>query len=335
METINKSELEKALVTVKPGLANNEVIEQSTSFCFVDGHVVTYNDEISIRYPVDIELEGAVNAKELYGFVNKVSSEELNMEIEGSELILKAGRAKASLTLQSEILLPIEEIGKIKDWTKLPKGFWKAVDFARASCSTDMSRAVLTCVHVNGAIVEGTDNLRVTKTELYDEVEIPEFLFPAKLAGIVSSLRPAYIAEGKGWIHFKTKEEAIISCRIFEEDKYVDTDKVWGVDGDTVKFPEQMLDILERAEVFAKRENSIDEAVSIELQNKKLIVRSESMSGKFEEKARVQYDGQPINFSVTLYLLKDILKETEKATISDKMLLFQGDNWKYLTMLRG
>ena len=60
---INRQNLQKALEIVKPGLSNKEIIEQTTSFAFIDGKVVTYNDEISICHPVEgLTLEGAVKA---------------------------------------------------------------------------------------------------------------------------------------------------------------------------------------------------------------------------------------------------------------------------------
>ena len=49
---INRLILQKALETVKPGLANKEMIEQATSFAFMKDKVVTYNDEISISYQI-------------------------------------------------------------------------------------------------------------------------------------------------------------------------------------------------------------------------------------------------------------------------------------------
>ena len=64
---LNKTDLQKALEIVKPGLANKEMIEHSTSFAFIGGRVVTYNDEISLSHPVEgLEIEGAIHAEELY-----------------------------------------------------------------------------------------------------------------------------------------------------------------------------------------------------------------------------------------------------------------------------
>ena len=91
---INKAELQNALEKVKPGLAGKELIEQSTSFSFVNNRVVTYNDEISISHPVKgLEIKGAVKAQALYSFLGKVKKEEIDVEYEDNQIIIKTGRS--------------------------------------------------------------------------------------------------------------------------------------------------------------------------------------------------------------------------------------------------
>jgi len=106
---INKSNLQKALEIVKPGLASKELIEQATSFAFINGCVITYNDEISISHPVDgLELEGAIQAEKLYSILTKLKTDEIEVTINDKEIILQSGKSKIGLTLQSEIKLPLD-----------------------------------------------------------------------------------------------------------------------------------------------------------------------------------------------------------------------------------
>ena len=44
---IETSKFKTALDVVKPALASKEIIEQTTSFAFINGTVVAYNDEIN------------------------------------------------------------------------------------------------------------------------------------------------------------------------------------------------------------------------------------------------------------------------------------------------
>ena len=210
---------------MKPGLANKEIIEQTTSFAFFEGRVVTYNDEISISHPLEgLKLEGAVIADKLYALLGKIKKEEIEIKVEGSEILISSGRIKAGLTLQSEIKLPLgEEVMTKSKWKALPEKFTKSVSFVMTSCSRDMSRAVLTAVHINkDGFIEASDSYRVARCDLGEEMPVKTFLLPASSAVEMVKFNPTYIAEGKGWIHFKTEEDSIMSCRIFE-DEYPDT----------------------------------------------------------------------------------------------------------------
>lgn len=333
---IKKTELKTALEIVKPGLANKELIEQSTSFAFMGNRVVTYNDDISISHPISgLELTGAVKADKLYQLLSKLKEEVITIEVSESEIVLKSGRAKAGLVLQAEIKLPLEEeIKYAEKWKKLPDGFLKAVKTATASCSKDNSRPVLTCVHIrkDGAI-ESSDSLRIMKIQLSGDMPLDNFLLPVSAANIMVGLQPTHIAKGNGWIHFKTKADTILSCRIFA-DKFPETDKWLIVEGSKIVFPKELLGALERANVFAKRDHLLDETLAITLEAKRLKVRGEAEDGWFEETARITYDGEALTFYITPYLIRSILTDTQEGILSKGMLKFEGENWEYVSMLK-
>jgi len=330
---IEKSKLLKALETVKPGLASKEMIEQSTHFCFKDKFVITYNDEISISCPIDLELEGAVNATELYGYLQKVSGDKLELTETETEIVIKAGKSKAGFVLIPEIKLPIEEIGKVSKWKKLPDNFLAGVNFAMSVCSRDMSKPLLTCVHVNEEHVEASDNYRAARFILTEKMPVKSFLLPANICVKLVKLSIEEVAEGTGWIHFKTIDKAIISCRIFEE-TFPDISKHLQVKGPSITFPKTITGILDRAGVFAKRDQMLDESIIVNVSEKKIQIKAESASGWYDEKEKIDYSGEEITFSITPYLFKDILKQTDKGIIGKTMLCFKGENWTYITMVK-
>ena len=157
---VNKRELQDALTIVEPGLANKEVIEQTTSFAFVKGRVVTYNDEISMSYPVKgLHLTGAVKADKLYALLKKIKlkkdkegkvDENIDITLGEAEIEISYYSMKAGLALQSDIKLPLDqEIAEKGEWKALPEDFMPAIKFTMTCCSRDMSRPVLTCIHIN------------------------------------------------------------------------------------------------------------------------------------------------------------------------------------------
>jgi DNA polymerase III sliding clamp (beta) subunit (PCNA family) len=332
---IKRQELLKALEIVKPGLSNKESIPQATFFAFKDGKVITYNDEISISHPIEcIEIEGAVKAIELYALLSKIKKDEIEVIIDGEELRIESKKAKAGLSLQAEIKLPL--IDKIGKWYKLPESFLKYLSFVIPTCATDTSRPILTCIHVNKeGFIEASDSFKIVKCDL-DGKEMPvnTFLIPAPSAIEVKRLNPVSIAESKGWIHFKTLDGTEISCRTFE-DEYPNTVNFLEGKGESITFPKTIFDIVERASVFSKREHILDESIEIEISKNKIIVKSKADCGWFEEEANIQYDGKPIFFCITPYLLKDILSETLECVICENKLIFEGDNWVYVTLLKG
>lgn len=333
---IDKAELQTALEIVKPGLASKEKLEQSTSFAFIAGRVVTYNDEISVSHPVPgLDLEGAILAENLYKFLGKVKEKEITCTSTSSEIVLTAGKAKAGLILQSEVTLPLkEELGEAKSWKRLPTDFVKDIKFVMAASSKDSSRPKLTCVHVNqSGYVEASDGLRIAWHELTDKMPIPTFLIPATSVIEVVKLNPNGIAVGKGWVHFRTKEKTIISCRILAEE-FVQTAPLLRLQGTEVFLPAGLDEVLDRATVFSKRDHLLDEEVLITIKNKKLIMEAKSESAWFKEEVDINFNSEPLTFSITPYLLKGILSETSACELSDKKIKFKGPKWIYVGLLR-
>jgi hypothetical protein len=324
---MKKQDLLQALEIVKPGLADHEIIEQSTSFAFINRRIVTYNDEISISHPVEgLNITGAIQAKELYELLHKIKQDEIEISISENEVILKAGKTTAGFILQSDIKLPLEEIGELGKWKDIPEGFIDALQMTVLSVSRDAG-SNLTCIHINEeGFIESSDSYRITRYTLENKIPIKTTLIPAHSVIKVIKLKPTKITKGEGWIHFKTKEDTIISCRIFE-DTFPDCTPHLKVIGTEITFPKTINDILSRAGVFS------DNQVSVILNKNKINIESKSDSGKFKEIANTEYDGEFISFMVNPQLLRNILTETQTCIYNGRMLKFKGKNWEYINLL--
>lgn len=336
---MNKEKLKKALEIVKPGISNKELIEQTTSFAFCEGYVVTYNDEISISHAIPelAELTGAVPANELYNLLAKLKGDELEISVEKNEMHIKAGKAKVWIAIEAEIKLPLEEIIGHKDsWKPLPEGFNEAIKFVLPCCSNDMSKPILTCVNISekGEII-ASDGFRIAKQKLSKKLPFTT-LIPAKSADQVIKLQPTKISKGKGWVHFMNAEETTISCRVYEE-KFPDVEPFLKLkDTTSIEFPKTSLDIIDRASVFAKRDSWLDEMVTIELKDKKIKISSFSDNARFEEEANCRYSGEPLIFLITPILLKSILTKTHSCELNENRIKFssESEQWEYLALLK-
>lgn len=331
---MKKTELLAALEKVKPGLANKDMIAQATSFAFIDGRVVTFNDEISVSCVVPgIEVEGAVKADELYSFLSKINSEEFDLTIDGNEIRIKSGKAKVGLVLESEIRLPLSELGEVKGWKPLPEDFVKTVEMTRFCCAKNMSKPLCTCIHVEkDGVVEAFDNYRAIRFKIG---KIPySFLLPISAANNLVSYTVTQMATSPGWVHFADKEKSFVfSCRVFAEAFFDLTPYLQIEDGIAFTFPTESADILTRARVFSKTDNFSDEQVEISAEGKRLFFRVRTAGSWFEEWVKIK---SSTDFKTYMHpqFLQDILKLTTQCQIvPGRMIKFFGENWEHTAQL--
>jgi hypothetical protein len=334
---IQKEQLRKALEIVKPGLANKEIAEQTSSFAFIDGFVVTYNDSISIRHPIgDIGLNGAIRAEKLYKLLTKIKRDEIEIQIDEKELTIMTGKAVAKLAIEAEITMPILDMKKImKKFQDLPDNFSRNLRFAMQSCSRDMSKPVLTAVHIreNGAF-EGSDGFRLSRIR-GDGMPCPDFLLPADTAAQVAKLNPIRIHLQEAWVHFQNEEGSIISSRILEDDVYPLVDHIFDFKGEKLQLPKAIADILDRATIFSSdSDHFLDQKVDVQIEDNSVVVSGECSTGSYAETAKMRYEGNPIKFAMTPHLFKDIMTETHECIVGEGRIKFTGENWEYLGMLK-
>jgi len=330
---IKKDELQKALEIVRPGLANKEIIEQSTSFAFIDGKVVTYNDEISVSHPVSgLDITGAVSARELYLLLKKTREDVIDVSMTNSEIVINFGKEKAGFALTQDIKLPLKPLQSSKNWKKVPESLLKAIKFCIPSCSRDMSRPVLTCVHVRkDGIIEGSDGFRLTRVQ-EQELPIETFLIPASSAQHLCSLNVKEIAQEEGWVHFRTDEGTIFSCRIFIQN-FPNTEPVFDVEGYDLELPRDLEEILDRAGIFSKKDFILDSEVFVSIEKDKMKVKAEGATSWFEAEIDIQFEGTPFSFTINPEFLREICSKELTCTIGENRILFTGTNWKHVIAL--
>jgi len=337
VKRINRTELVKALEKTKPGLASKEMIEQSSSFVFTNGMIVTYNDEISVTHPFEAlkDIEGAVKAEELHDLLEKMEDEEIEVDIVENEFRINGERVRAGLAIEKEIKLPIKSNTKIKKWQRLPNDFLEVLKFVMFSCSEDMTKPVLTCVNVTPFYLEASDGFRVTRRNLSDKLSISHaFLLPKSSAEQVVRYDAKNIYAEEEWVHFQTEDGVVLSCRVFSEN-YPDIESlgILNVQGIELRLPSKLSDVVERVAVFAKKQELLGAEVSVKIADKKFTVRGQSDYGWVEEECRINYNKDPIRFSTNPHFLKDIVTLTQKCTIGNEKMKFVGDGWVHVLAL--
>ncbi len=332
---INTTELRKALSAVKPAVTQNEIIEQSTSFAFVNKYVIAFNNEILIKHPIkNMDITGAIKADILYKLLNKIKADEIDIAITEKEIIFKSGKAKAGLAIQSEIKLPLDEVTTATEWVPIPEKFISALVFTKGSASKDTSRPVLMNVHITpNGIIESSDGFRITRVNINEIPITDEFLIPAQYISEIVKIKPTHMSSTEGWVHFTNENDTILSCRIID-DEFPNMDNHLKVDGVNVELPEDIHSILDKASIFTKEGGSIDGVVNISLKKDTIEIHSQSETGWFKEKSTIGYKEEPVDFLITPYLFMSIIKQEHNCVIGKDRIRFEGDDWEYIAMLR-
>lgn len=324
----------RILKVVKSAVANRELLEQSTSFVFKDGKIHAYNNEVAVAHPIDLSIEGAVAAKELYELLDKVEDDEIDIEKGGGQLLVKGKKFKAGITMQSEIVLPLDAMEKDKsgEWSVLPAGFWQAVKFCLFSVGKSSIKPLLCYLCIEPHMIRSCDGFRLTQHSM--EWNLPKIFLSSVAAGEFAGHCPSEISLGENWIHFKDSAGAVFSSRTLDGD-YPDTDSILEVKGKEIVFPSSMVEVLGRAEVLTEEGLNLERLVGVKLEGNQIVVSSESQVGWYSEKFKVEYDGDPVEFFINSLFFREILSHLKKAEMSEDQskMKFVGDNFVHVVAL--
>lgn len=321
---INRQQLLNTLIAVQPAITTRETYTQSSFFCFKCNRVYSYNNELAVSAPTELDFECAVPAQEFINIVNKMNNREIDITLEDNELIIEAGKTTVGLKIQQEVKIPIEHFEKDESHIiyPLPENFKEALAFCNFTASKDRSKPKLCNVHVKDDYVESCDNLRVTRFTLDKKVE-HELLIPVHASTQLVKYSPLSFYITQGWMHFVCEDDVHFSCRI-DIDNYVDVSPFLRVRGEEIIFPDDMTEGLVRAGIMLKGQD--DEKVEIIVGDGILTVVAEGKSGWFNEDYEIDSDIE-LNFVIHPDFLKTILKVCNTGIVGENLVWFKGDNF--------
>ena len=328
---INREELLTDLTLVKGGLSVREFIEQASCFCFQDGFVVTFNDEVACRKKVGLKITGAVQSAPLLAILGKLEDEELEVsENANKELEFRGKRKIFALTKEAEVFLPIDRVEVPDKWRDLPKAFIESLAMVQHCVSKDHSRFLLTCIHVHPDYMESCDNHQAIRCQL--EMPIKEsILVRGTSLEPLTQLGVDQFALTKAWLHFKNQQGLVYSCRRYIED-YPDLGKLFEGKGPKVSLPKGLVQATERAQVFSA-DKLAESTVLVTLSDDTIQVVGQGASGWYKERKKIRYQGAKLEFLITPELLAQVSDKYEEAILLPGKLKVKSEGWVYATIL--
>ena len=338
----DRKELLSLLEAAKPGLADKELVQQTTSFIFSNEKLITFNDEISVvtDSPFGSDVEGAVPAKECMEMLARFNDKKVTVYSNESELRIEGKNKKIGIRLQQEIQAPITEVLEFEnqdvEWGALPNNFNEIIDFVRFSVSTNTNKPLFNCVHFDKDIVESCDNYRMTRYFL----EMPHFeegflIHYQNVRALLNYPRLEYYCLDDNWAHFLDENGLRISCR-YRDDSFPDVSALMFEDGVPLTFPEGFREALSRSKVMVDTSHIDYEKVDVTLDGNQIILESKNDSGWFKE--TLEHDHLPdidITFTINPRFLDQVVKKMGRAYFREDVdrIAFHGDEFAHIIAL--
>ena len=331
---INREEFLHKLQSVQPGLSAKDILEQSSSFIFRNGYLVSYNDELACRCKsgLDKAFQGAVKSKSLLSIMEKLPDDELEIETTDTNFSLLGKRRRVDMNLEKEILLPVDTVETPKDWKPLHKDFCDAVATVQQCAGKNAADFIFTCVHIHPKWVEASDDFQYCRWRLKTGISQPTLVRQSSIKHI-SSLGMQEFAETENWLHFKNSSGLILSCRRFvEEWQFPSAEALLKTEGTPTQLPKGLAKAADSAQVFSS-EVSEDNQVLVELNEGRVKVIGRGTSGKYTESRKAGYKGKSLTFMVPPKLLMTVVEKHTDFFLSDRNLRVNGEQWVYVTVL--
>ena len=325
MSQIQRKSLLDALNAVRPGVANKDIVESMTYFYFSGTHVISYNDIISIQYPLKTEFSTFVKADEIFKVVSKLKTDQISFELKDSILVVKAKdiQSKFATINDEDISARVKAIKESVDKCKfrnLPENFNEVAKLCAFVASKNESEETLTSIHIKGSSISSTDNVRIAIAKLSENM--PDMLLKASEVKNLIGIDPVSYSVDNSWLHFKNEIGCIFSIRKVKG-SYPDVSQFTSFEGVNISLPKSILNGLDIASVFV---DVTDPAVQISLKKGYCRIFKEGEGGEVDYRKKISYEGSEVNFIINPAFLIEMLAHSTDITIAeDKARLTSGD----------
>jgi hypothetical protein len=345
---VDREKLIEELQSVASGLSARELVEiQSTCFAFNCGMVFTYNDEVTCRRKTILDgVEGAVEAKSLLNMLTKLPDKMLTIRTEEQpevahtedepipiKLVILGKRRKTTLSMTSEISLPIQYVKLPKKWHGLPAEFAGAIQMVRGCTADESSDFGLSCIHLTPEFIESCDRMQAARVKINIGLEESILVRKESINHIVPLAMTKW-ALSKTWIHFRNKDGLTVSCRRYSADDYRNLDDVYTkLDGSIVRLSDGLLDVGARASVLSSLDPE-GNYLTVQIEAGKIKIDGSSIAGRYIEFASLQgYNGKNFKFRIPPDTLSYVIKEHKTVTIGPKRIMAKGSNFTYVASI--
>jgi hypothetical protein len=329
---VKKSALLLALSSIKPGITTKGQSDGMSYFFFTGDRVISFNNSISISYPIVTGFSGFIKADALYNVVTKAKNETFTFSRADNKLQMKAGKveldfmSKTDNNVSSRVSV-VSESFKSSEKKPLPDNFIECVSLCSHIASNEEDKQTLTCIHIDGNEITSTDNKRIAIASMSSPMD--KMLLKAKEMKALIAIKPLYYHPTKSWIHFSNDQGCVFSI-LDVKGEYPNMRQFMEFDGVCVSLPESILEGIDIASIFT---DSIDPMITISIANGVCKIYKKSDMGNVNFEDSIDYSGEDISFYINHAMLQEMMIHSTKLIIDGTKARLVNENFSMVTAL--
>ena len=240
-------------------------------------------------------------------------------------------RKRYEAQCERDIELPIDDVDKPEEWTKLHPDFAEAISIVQ-TCALKSPKEDFwkTSINITPEWIEACEDFQFCRWSIETKLE-ENVLVRGGAIKQSCPLGMVDFAVSNAWFHLRNAEGLIFSCRRYIED-YPDLEFMLNVEGDTISLPKSLVTAAERAAVLSQ-EDGEGNRIRVDVKEGKLKISGIGVSGKYEEFLPLRYTGRPFSFLVNPKVLSDVADKHNECTLSEKRLKVDTGKFVYVACL--
>jgi hypothetical protein len=325
---LKTQDLVEALGKIRGGISTKGIVEGFGNYSFDNDMVRTYNDHLCISYPFKTGIVASVNADALNGVLNKIGDTEIVLSIDDNSIVISGTKTRAGL-ITTDIAKHITISGA---WQTLPKDFIHGLSLCAFSAADNMSMGLLYCLFVENNKIYSSDNFRISRYEMESDMQV-KFLIPSRSAEEVTKFDVKEFSLDDSWIHFKSDNGAIFSCRIVAGN-YKDVNPFFQTQGKEFTLPQEIRKYVDASLIMAEGKREFEKRIEMTVSPKLITIKGETQIGWIESKVPCDIDiEEEFKISINPIFLNEILSKTTKVIVGEGKALFQSENFDHVMVL--
>jgi len=324
------------LSSIKPGIDQKGLIENTDNFIFTEQYIASFNDNICIIYPFKGEFKCSVPAEELYQTIKCFDNNLLDIFIDNNLLNIIDNNTVVKLKIDyADDIINIIDSFQItnKKMKNLPKDFLEALSLCRLSVLKDKQRPAMNCIFIEDEYMASTDGMRISEYHLSQSMDC-SILLPVFSVNYLLNYPIKYFYLTSRWVFFKT--DNLFFCSRLIDSEFPNYEKIFRdfKSSRKINFPENIKSKLQPAIIFAEGDNKYDKSIHLEIKNNKLICKSQNDYGSLLIKEDYKNEENiNISFDINPYFLLEILKYTQTFKYNDTKILFKSNSFNHIIAL--